>query len=120
MSVQTSKRANMLIITLDRVAKRNALNADVTAGLDAALNELEDDPSLWCGIVTGGTEVFSAGADPAAGPGEPTPRGGLVDGDEAEAWTRSNAAHARLLETNDFREGIGAFFERRLVHWTGT
>jgi len=78
MSVRTSRDGNVLIIRLDRVKKRNALNPDVTAGLDAALNQLEDDPALWCGIVTGGTEVFSAGADLTIGPGEPTERGGLV------------------------------------------
>ncbi len=42
------------------------------------MNELEDTPDLWCGILTGGAQFFSAGADLAAGPGEPTPRGGLV------------------------------------------
>jgi enoyl-CoA hydratase len=78
MSVQTSREGNVLVITLDRVPKRNALNPDITAGLDAALNLLEDDPALWCGVLTGGTEVFSAGADLTCGPGEPTPRGGLV------------------------------------------
>jgi enoyl-CoA hydratase/carnithine racemase len=63
---------------MDREAKRNALNADITAGIDAAMNELEDDPELWCGVLTGGERVFSAGADLAGGPGEPTERGGLV------------------------------------------
>jgi len=29
--------------------KRNALNAAITAGIDAAMNEFEDDPELWCG-----------------------------------------------------------------------
>jgi enoyl-CoA hydratase len=78
MSVQTSRDGNVLVITLDRVPKRNALNLDITVGLDAALNLLEDDPTLWCGVLTGGTEVFSAGADLTCGPGEPTERGGLV------------------------------------------
>ena len=42
------------------------------------MNELEDDPALWCGILTGGRLVFSTGADLATGPGAPTDRGGLV------------------------------------------
>jgi enoyl-CoA hydratase/carnithine racemase len=50
----------------------------VTAGIDAAMNELEDDPELWCGVLTGTATVFSAGVDLAAGPGEPTERGGEV------------------------------------------
>jgi enoyl-CoA hydratase/carnithine racemase len=43
-----------------------------------------------------------------------------INGDEAATWARSDAAHARLLGTNDVKEGIGAFFERRPAHWTGT
>ncbi len=78
MSVVTERRERILIVKLDREPKRNALDASITQGLDAALNELEDDPELWCGILTGGTKFFSAGADLAAGPGEPTPRGGIV------------------------------------------
>jgi enoyl-CoA hydratase len=249
MRVQTSHEGNVLVITLDRVRKRNALNEEITAGLDAALNQLEDDPTLWCGVLTGGTEVFSAGADLTGGPGQPTERGGLVgiitrrrskpliaaveglalgggleivlccdlvvasqtasfgfpeikrglmpdfggafriprvlpanvaremlltgenldavraerlgfvnaltepggalagalalagricvnaplavreslsvvtdeiNGDETAIWERSDAAHARLLGTNDVTEGITAFFERRPARWTGT
>jgi len=248
MSVETVRHDRVLVVTMTREAKRNALNADITAGIDAAMNELEDDPGLWCGILTGGPAVFSAGADLAAGPGEPTERGGLVglierhrtkpliaavegyalgggmelvlccdlvvastsatfglpepkrglmpdfggafriaralpanvarellltgepldarraeafgfvnlltgpggalegalglaakvctnaplavrealaivnqeiNGDEAESWARSHAAHARLLASDDVREGVGAFFERREPTWTG-
>jgi enoyl-CoA hydratase len=72
MSVLTRAEGNILVVTLDRPQKRNALNPDITAGLDAALNQLEDDPGLWCGILTGGTEVFSAGADLTVGPGSPS------------------------------------------------
>ena len=42
-----------------------------------------------------------------------------VLGDDRDAWERSHAAHARLLETEDVKEGIGAFFERRTPRWTG-
>lgn len=78
MSVVVERRERILIVKLDREQKRNALDVSITAGLDAAMNELEDDPELWCGILTGGDRFFSAGADLAAGPGEPTPRGGIV------------------------------------------
>jgi enoyl-CoA hydratase len=247
-SVDTERRGRVLIITLRREQKRNALDASITAGLDAALNELEDDDDLWCGILTGGASVFSAGADLASGPGEPTPRGGIVgiinrvrpkpliaavegyalgggmelvlscdlvvastaasfglpevkrglmpdfggafrvaralpanvarellltgenltaeraerlgfvnvltepgdaltaavelaerictnaplavreslamvnaeiSGDETDAWQRSHAAHARLLESEDMREGVSAFFEKRSPTWRG-
>jgi enoyl-CoA hydratase len=78
MSVSRRPQGRILVITIEREDKRNAINADVTAGLDAALNELEDDPGLWCGVLTGGPRFFSAGADLAAGPGAPTPRGGIA------------------------------------------
>ena len=78
MAVETERLGRTLIITLRREHKRNAIDASITAGLDAALNELEDDPELWCGILTGGPEVFSAGADLTSGPGDPTPRGGIA------------------------------------------
>lgn len=78
MSVDVDRRERVLVVTLRREEKRNALNADITAGLDAAMNELEDDPELWCGVLTGGSRYFSAGADLAAGVGEPTERGGIV------------------------------------------
>ncbi len=45
-------------------------------GIDAALNELEDDDDLWVGILTGGTEVFCAGTDLRVGSGPGTERGG--------------------------------------------
>jgi enoyl-CoA hydratase len=43
-----------------------------------------------------------------------------INGDETAIWERSDAAHARLLGTNDVTEGITAFFERRPARWTGT
>ena len=78
MPVSQERRGRVLIITIEREEKRNALNAEVTAGLDSALNELEDDPELWCGVLSGGSRFFSAGADLAAGPGQPTARGGIA------------------------------------------
>jgi enoyl-CoA hydratase/carnithine racemase len=248
MSVDTERRGRILTITLRREEKRNALDPSITAGLDAALNELDDDPGLWCGVLTGGSSFFSAGADLAGGPGDPTPRGGIVgiinrqrvkpliaavegfalgggmelvlccdlvvasreatfglpevkrglmpdfggafrvarvlpanvaremlltgeridavraerlgfvnvltdpggaldaavalaekvcenaplavreslaivngelNGDEAGDWERSHAAHARLIQTADMREGVSAFFERRSPIWQG-
>ncbi len=78
MTVDISRHDRVLVARMNRESKRNALDPAITAGIDAALNQLEDDPELWCGILTGGPTVFSAGADLTQGPGEPTPRGGLV------------------------------------------
>jgi enoyl-CoA hydratase/carnithine racemase len=78
MSVKTTALGRILVVTIDREEKRNALNPEVAQGIDEAMNRLEDDPELWCGILTGGESIFSAGADLAMGAGTPTPRGGLV------------------------------------------
>ncbi len=247
MSVEAVRQNHILIVKMNRPEKRNALNRAITAGIDAAMNQLEDDPALWCGILTGTETVFSAGADLAEGPGEPTERGGLVGlisrkrskplvaavegmalggglelvlccdlvaasrtalfglpevkrglmpdfggafrigrflpanvarellltgsnlsaeraerlgfvnlltepgkalagalslaeaicanaplavrealgvfnaetgGDESDSWKRSHSAHARLLQTEDIKEGLAAFFEKRSPHWT--
>lgn len=78
MSVETYRHNHILVVKMVRPEKRNALNSAITAGIDAAMNELEDNPELWCGILTGTESVFSAGADLAEGPGVPTERGGMV------------------------------------------
>src|SRR5688572_5535725 len=40
----TERRGHVLLIRMERPAKRNAVDAAMTAALDAALNTLEDDP----------------------------------------------------------------------------
>lgn len=77
-AVERERHDRVLVMSIRREEKRNALNPDVTTGIDAAMNELEDDPELRCGILTGGPNFFSAGADLTIGPGDPTARGGLV------------------------------------------
>jgi len=68
---------HVLIITLTRPAKRNAIDGEMTLALDAALNRLEDEPDLWAAIITGGPDMFCAGTDMAATSGTPTERGGV-------------------------------------------
>ena len=73
--VHTEVRGRVLVIRLDREAKRNAIDADMAEGIDAALNRLEDDPDLWVGVLTGTRSVFCAGTDMRAGV-HTTERGG--------------------------------------------
>jgi enoyl-CoA hydratase len=51
------------ILTINRPDARNAVNGEVAAGMEAAIDRLEDDPEVWIGVLTGAGPVFSAGAD---------------------------------------------------------
>jgi enoyl-CoA hydratase/carnithine racemase len=76
MPVVSERRGRALIVRLERAEKRNAMNSEMTRGLDAAMNELEDDAELWIGILTGTSSVFSAGSDLRDGLHNQTERGG--------------------------------------------
>jgi enoyl-CoA hydratase/carnithine racemase len=65
-----------LVIRMQREAKRNAIDRAMADGLDAALNELDDDPDVWVGVLTGTDRVFSAGTDLSAPRDNRTERGG--------------------------------------------
>lgn len=62
-TVSTEVRDHVLIVRLDREAKRNAIDAEMTEGIDVALNRLEDEHDLWIAVLTGTATVFSAGTD---------------------------------------------------------
>lgn len=76
MPVRTERHGGVEVIQLDRNDKRNAINAEMTASIDAALNEAEDDPTVRAIVIAGGPKVFCAGTDIAEGSGQPTERGG--------------------------------------------
>lgn len=76
MTISTERHGRVLLIRMDRPHKRNAVDAEMTAGLSTALDELDDDAGLWAGVLAGTPVAFSAGTDLAAGAGEPTVRGG--------------------------------------------
>jgi enoyl-CoA hydratase len=66
--VQYQVQGRIGIITLNRPEARNAINNDVATGIEAAVDQLENDPDVWVGILTANTEgqtnpVFCAGAD---------------------------------------------------------
>jgi len=61
--VHTERIGHVLVARIEREEKRNAINEEITLGIDAALNTLDDDPDLWVGIITGTPNVFSAGTD---------------------------------------------------------
>jgi enoyl-CoA hydratase/carnithine racemase len=74
-TVSTEVRGRVLVVRIDREAKRNAIDPMTTEGIGMALDRLEDDPDLWAGVLTGTANVFSAGTDMRAGMSE-TARGG--------------------------------------------
>ncbi len=70
------REGHVLVISMRRAAKRNAIDRAMADALDAALSELDDDDQLWVGILTGTPDVFSAGSDLTAGGDYLTERGG--------------------------------------------
>ena len=67
MTIDYEKQGHIGIITINRPDARNAVNSDVANGIEAAIDQIEDDPEVWVGILTGAkTEkgyIFCAGAD---------------------------------------------------------
>lgn len=66
--VRYEVRGRVALITLNRPEARNAINGDVAAGVEAAIDQMEGDPDVWIGVLTANTDgqerpVFCAGAD---------------------------------------------------------
>jgi crotonobetainyl-CoA hydratase len=61
-AVTTRREGQVLIITLDR-PKANAIDVATSMELYAAFKQLDDDPGLRVGIITGTGRFFSAGWD---------------------------------------------------------
>lgn len=56
-------REHLLLIGLDRAAKRNAFDSHMINGLTHALTEYEDNPDLRCVVIFAHGEHFTAGLD---------------------------------------------------------
>ena len=78
MPVETEARGRVLVVTIRREEKRNAIDQELADGIGTALDRLDDDPDLWVGVLTGTATVFSAGTDLATSKGSSpaTDRGG--------------------------------------------
>ncbi len=62
--VRRSLEGRVLTVTIDREERRNALNAEVLAGLIAAFRAAASDPDVGAIVLTGaGERAFCAGAD---------------------------------------------------------
>ena len=59
----TETRGRVGLITLNRPKALNALNSQLIAELDQALDDFERDPGIGCIVLTGSEKAFAAGAD---------------------------------------------------------
>jgi len=73
MPVDTEVRGRVLVITLNRPEKMNAMDGEMNAQLTEAWRRLAEDDDVWVAIVTGaGDRAFCSGRDlMAGGPGSP-------------------------------------------------
>ena len=53
--VTYSTSGKVALITLNRPDARNAVNGEVAAGLEAAIDQMEADDSVWVGILQANT-----------------------------------------------------------------
>ncbi len=61
--ITTEKRGHILLIGLNRPAKRNAFDVEMLDLLALAFAELEDDKEIRCGVLFAEGEMFTAGLD---------------------------------------------------------
>lgn len=57
------QRNGVGLITLNRPKALNALNHQLIAEVNQALDRLEKDPDIGCIVITGSEKAFAAGAD---------------------------------------------------------
>ena len=79
--IKVDREGALTIVTIDRPAAHNALNAEAHRELDAAFDAFAADPDQWVAIITGaGNKAFCAGHDlkqQASGGGMVTPASGF-------------------------------------------
>jgi enoyl-CoA hydratase len=74
-TVRTEAQGHILVVTLDRPERRNAIDYATAHQLEAAWDALDRDPGLRAGVLTGAGGFFCAGADlKAAAAGAPIAR----------------------------------------------
>jgi enoyl-CoA hydratase len=56
-------QGHVAVLTINRPDKKNAVNGDVARGMEAGIDQLEEDPDVWLGVLSHNGNVFSAGAD---------------------------------------------------------
>ncbi|MFP5357150.1 MAG: crotonase/enoyl-CoA hydratase family protein [Gammaproteobacteria bacterium] len=62
-TLTVERRGHILMMGFNRPEKRNAMTLDTYRELAAAYGELDRDPELWCGVLYGVGDHFTAGLD---------------------------------------------------------
>lgn len=63
MAIHYEKDDHVVLITMDRYEKRNAIDQEHSDAMIAAWRKFRDDPDAWVAIVTGVKNAFCAGGD---------------------------------------------------------
>src|ERR671923_174244 len=105
--VKLERKDSVGVIRLDR-PKVNAINEDVVAGLNSALDEIDKDPSVRAAVVTGGDRTFSAATELAAGPTLSLAAAKLAihAGGTAKGYETELDAFVALFDTADTKHGL--------------
>ncbi len=104
-------------ITIDRPEKRNAMSWAVLADFRDTVARAGADPSAHVVIVTGAGGAFCAGRDLADLAQTPE---SVAAVDEAGHAARTADLLGERVVSDDHREGVAAFLERRDPRFTGT
>lgn len=103
-AVRTDVHEQTLVITINRPKARNAVDSAVAAGIAAAVDELDTNPELRVGVLTGAEGTFSAGMDlKAAGRGESA----NVDGKGFAGLTEAATRKPLIAAVEGFAMGGG-------------
>jgi len=61
--VRTQVQDGVLVVTIDRPEVRNAIDTETAVAIGAAMERLDNDPSLVAGVLTGAGGTFCTGMD---------------------------------------------------------
>ncbi len=63
MSVHFEIDDRVALVTIDRPDQRNAIDGETSAALEDAFETIDNDPAIWCAIITATGDYFGTGAD---------------------------------------------------------